>query len=298
MSTDATSTATHTTTLVDGLRFGEGPRWREGRFWFSDFYDHQIKSVDLDGELRIELTLDDQPSGLGWLPDGRLLVVAMQSRKLLVREHSGDLRDYADLSELTTFLCNDMVVDHAGGAYVGNFGFDLHAEMAARGADVIINHPTANLVRVDPEGRASVASADMHFPNGMVVTPDGATLIVAETLGSCLTAFDIGADSKLENRRIWAALDGIAADGICLDEQRRVWVANALESEVVCVEEGGAIAGRIKTSQTCFACMLGGEDGRTLFAVTAASSDHNTAAKTRSGKIEYCPVDVPHAGLP
>ena len=286
-----------TTTLIDGLYFGEGPRWRDGRLWFSDFYDHQVKSVDEQGELRVEVELDDQPSGLGWMPDGSLLVVAMKARKLM-RLESGQLVEHADLRDLTAHLCNDMVVDARGNAYVGNFGFDLDAEFKARGVDVILDHPTTNLVRVDAEGRVSVAAPDMHFPNGTVITPDGATLIIAESLGGCLTAFDIGAGGELSNRRIWAPLEGVAPDGICLDEAGHVWVANALGTEVICVAEGGAIVRKVETSQFCYACMLGGADGKTLFAVTAASSDHTEAAAARTGKIETCRVTAPRAGLP
>jgi sugar lactone lactonase YvrE len=286
-----------TSTLIEGLYFGEGPRWHDGRLWFSDFYDHQVKSVDPGGGARVELELDDQPSGLGWMPDGTLLVVAMKARKVM-RLENGALVEHADLWDLSEHLCNDMVVDAAGRAYVGNFGFDLDAEFAARGADVILNHPTTNLVRVDPDGSAHVAATDMHFPNGTVITPDGATLIVAESLGACLTAFDIGARGELSNRRIWAPLEGIAPDGICLDEAGHVWVANALGAEAVCVAEGGDIIRRVETSQFCYACMLGGEDGRTLFAVTAATSTHTAAAASRTGKIEICPVDSPGAGLP
>ena len=287
-----------TTTLVDGLYFGEGPRWHDGRLWFSDFYDHQVKSVGMDGDLRVELELDDQPSGLGWLPDGRMLVVAMKARKLIIVEPDGSMSDYADLRDLTAHLCNDMLVDAQGRAWVGNFGFDLDADLAERGMDVILDHPTTNLVRVDPDRSVHLASPDMHFPNGTVVTPDGATLIVAETLGSCLTAFDIGAGGELVNRRIWAPLDGVAPDGICLDEKRRVWVANAIAQEVICVAEGGAVVQRVETSQFCYACMLGGEDGRTLFAVTGSTSDHGEAQQARTGKIETVTVTTPHAGLP
>jgi len=286
-----------TETLLEGLYFGEGPRWHDGRLWFSDFYDHAVKSVGLDGEARIELQLDDQPSGLGWLPDGRLLLVSMKARKLL-RQDGDKLVEHADLRELTAHLCNDMVVDGTGRAWVGNFGFDLDAELEARGNAVIEDHPTTNLVRVDPDGSVHLAAADMHFPNGTVITPDGATLIVAETLGGCLTAFDISADGSLQNRRVWAPLEGVAADGICLDEAGRVWVANALGAEVLCVAEGGAIEQRIETSQFCYACMLGGDDGRTLFAVTAASSDHRRASEARTGRIETTRVDSARAGWP
>jgi sugar lactone lactonase YvrE len=231
------------------------------------------------------------------MPDGALLVVAMKARKVL-RYADGDLTEHADLRDLTEYLCNDMIVDSAGRAYVGNFGFDLEAEMAARGTDVIMDHPTANLVLVDTDGGVSVAASDMHFPNGAVITADGATLIIAETLGGCLTAFDIGSGGLLSNRRIWAPLEGVAPDGICLDQAGNVWVANALAAEVLCVAEGGAILQRVETSQFCYACMLGGEDGRTLFAVTASGSGRSTASQSRSGKIEICSVATPHGGLP
>jgi sugar lactone lactonase YvrE len=181
-----------TTILLEGLYFGEGPRWHEGRLWFSDFYAHAVKSVDEAGAVRIELELDDQPSGLGWLPDGRLLVVAMKARAIKRLDATG-LVLHADISHLTAHLCNDMVVDAQGTAWVGNFGFDLDAELRARGGDVLSDHPVTNLVRVDTDGSAHLAAADMHFPNGSVITPDGRTLIVAETLAGCLTAFTINA---------------------------------------------------------------------------------------------------------
>jgi len=286
-----------TTTLTDGLYFGEGPRWHEGRLWFSDFYDHAVKSVDSAGTVRTELALDDQPSGLGWLPDGSLLVVAMQARKLL-RLCDGVLEEYADLGHLTAHLCNDMVVDGKGRAWVGNFGFDLDAELKARGNEVLLDHPTTNLVRVDPDRSVHLAAPDIHFPNGAVVSADGKTLILAETLGGCLTAFDIADDGELSNRRIWAQLELVAPDGICLDANNRVWVANALASEVLCVAEGGEIVQRVTTSQFCYACMLGGADGKTLFAVTASSSDHVEASAARTGKIEWLEVAVAGAGWP
>jgi sugar lactone lactonase YvrE len=286
-----------TETLVDGLFFGEGPRWHEGRLWFGDFYDHAVKSVDLSGELRTELTLDDQPSGLGWLPDGRLLLVSMHQRKLR-RLEPGGLVDHADIADLTAHLCNDMVVDADGRAWVGNFGFDLDKEFRERGADVFNDHPTANLVRVDPDGSVHLAASGLHFPNGTVITADGKTLIIAETIASCLTAFTINEDASLSDRRIWAQLDGVAPDGICLDENQQVWVANALAPEVLLVAEGGEVIQRVETSQFCYACMLGGEDGKTLFAVTAAFSDAEQASASRTGKIECVQVNAAGAGWP
>ena len=288
---------TDTAILVDGLYFGEGPRWHEGRLWFSDFYAHAIKSIDEAGAMRIELELDDQPSGLGWLPDGRLLVVAMKERAVRRLDPDG-LVLHADISALTAHLCNDMVVDAQGSAWVGNFGFDLDADLKARGLEVLGDHPVANLVRVDADGTVHLAARDMHFPNGSVITADGKTLIVAETLAGCLTSFTINDDKSLADRRVWASLEGMGPDGICLNEDNQVWVANALAPEVVLVAEGGEIVQRVATSQPCYACMLGGEDAKTLFAVTAASSDAETVSATKTGKIETIRVTAARAGWP
>jgi len=284
--------------FAEGLYFGEGPRWHEGRLWFSDFYDRAVRSADPSGNLRTELELDDQPSGLGWLPDGRLLVVAMKSMKVLRQDPDG-LHEHADLTGLSRHLCNDMVVDRHGRAWVGNFGFDLDAAMREVGAEGLLqDHPTTNLVRVDPDGAVHLASKDMHFPNGSVITPNGKTLIVAESLGLCLTAFDIDEVGNLSNRRIWAPTGMRAPDGICLDENGNVWVANALANECLLFGPGGEVLQVVETSQPCFACMLGGDDGRTLFMLTAVSSDHGLAGAERTGKIETTAVSTGHAGYP
>lgn len=286
-----------TTTLATGLYFGEGPRWHQGRLWFSDFYAHAVKSIDEQGDLRTELELDDQPSGLGWLPDGRLLVVAMRERVVKRLDPAG-LVLHADISHLTAHLCNDMVVDGSGHAWVGNFGFDLDQQLQARGVAVLSDHPVTNLVRIDPDGSVHLAARDMHFPNGSVITPDGKTLIVAETLAGCLTAFTIAPDKALAQRRVWVSLPGVAPDGICLNASGEVWVANAIGPEVLLVAQGGEIVERIVTSQPCYACMLGGSDGKTLFAVTAASSEARHAGATRTGKIETVRVATARAGWP
>lgn len=286
-----------TTVLTEGLYFGEGPRWHDGRLWFSDFYAHAVMSVSETGALRTELELDDQPSGLGWLPDGRLLLVAMKERAVKRLEKSG-LVLHADIRELTAHLCNDMVVDADGTAWVGNFGFDLDTEIRARGIDVLSDHPVTNLVRVDANGSVHLACADMHFPNGSVITPDGKTLIVAETLANRLTAFTINTDKTLSARRVWAELPAVAPDGICLNASGQVWVANAIGAEVVLVAAGGDIVQRVVTSQPCYACMLGGSDGKTLFALTAAAADGGHAAERRSGKIETLRVASARAGWP
>ncbi|MFT3729618.1 MAG: SMP-30/gluconolactonase/LRE family protein [Terricaulis sp.] len=285
-----------TRVLCDGIYFGEGPRWHEGRLWFSDFYAHAVKSVSLAGDLRTEFEIDDQPSGLGWMPDGSMLIVSMTKRQVLRRTRDRKIALHADLNHIATFHCNDMVVDAQGRAYVGNFGFDLDKELRERGTQgVLADHVTAKLAYVQPDGTVSIAAADMHFPNGTVITPDGKTLIIGETFAACLTAFDIGANGALSNRRVWATIAPRVPDGIALDAEGAIWVANPTANECVRVKEGGEIAVIVDTGAPCYACMLGGDDGRTLFMLTAAGLD---AAKEATGKIVVAQVDAPRAGRP
>lgn len=282
--------------FIDGLRFGEGPRWHEGRLWYSDFYEGAVFSVSEDGERRQEITIpDDQPSGLGWMPDGTMLVVLMHQLALARVESPGSLARYATLGPWATSLANDMVVSADGRAYVGNFGFDLDGWIRS-GATAPFS--TTSLVRVDPDGSSHEAAGDMAFPNGSVIFPDGRTLVVAETLGGKLTAFDITGDGSLANRRVWAQLQECAPDGICLDAQGCIWVANALGHECIRVAEGGKIVDRVQTPQFCYACMLGGADGRTLFCVTAPSSVADEVRDRTEGRIVRARVDVPGDGLP
>ena len=289
---------TRATVLAGGLYFGEGPRWRGGRLWFSDFFDHAVKSMDASGAVRTELVIDDQPSGLGWLPDGRLLVVSMHRRQVLRVDPDG-VKVHADLASLATFHTNDMVVDGQGRAYVGNFGFDLDEALRTRGVEgVLADHPAAVLARVDPDGSVHAAAAGMHFPNGCVITPDGKTLIVAETLAMQLTAFDIAADGSLSNRRVWAKLGMRAPDGICLDASGHVWIANAIAPECVLFAPGGEVVATVATDQPCYACMLGGADRRTLYMLTAPSSVSAVASAARQGRILGAQVETPGAGLP
>ncbi|WP_293676593.1 SMP-30/gluconolactonase/LRE family protein [uncultured Phenylobacterium sp.] len=282
--------------LASGLSFGEGPRWHEGRLWFSDFYVHAVRSVSPAGDLRTEFTLDDQPSGLGWQPDGTMLIVSMKQRRLLRRAADGAIGVHADLSHIATFHCNDMVVDAQGGAYVGNFGFNLD-EAVAKG-DVAGNLVMAKLAYVSPDGQARVAADDIAFPNGTVITPDGKTLIIGESFGRVLTAFDVGPGGDLSNRRVWADLGSRAPDGICLDGEGAIWVANPMAPECVRVAEGGKVLEVIDTGQPCYACMLGGDDGKTLFMLTAANSNSEAAAASRTGKVLVAMVESPRAGLP
>jgi sugar lactone lactonase YvrE len=229
-----------------------------------------------------------------------LLVVSMTDRKVL-RLEPGGLFEHADLSPLATFHGNDMVVDAAGRAYVGNFGFDIDELLVTQGLPALFAEPgppTATLIRVDPDGSVHRAADEMRFPNGSVITPDGRTLIVAETVGHRLAAFDIAADGALSNRRVWADLGRRLPDGICLDAEGRVWVADPTSPECVLVAEGGEVVGVVEADQLCFACMLGGPEGRTLFVLTAATSIRDITVTQRASQVMVASVDVPHAGLP
>ena len=263
--------------LRDGLYFGEGPRWHDGRLWYSDFYDHTVHAIDLHGNDASILEVASQPSGLGWLPNGDLLVTSMLDRRLM-RWDGTNLTVHADLNGHFTWHANDLLVDTAGHAYIGNFGFDYEIFLEEHGVEGLFADPDSLgtvLCRVDPDGTVSVASPDMIFPNGMVITPDGRTMIVAETLALRLTAFDIEPDGSLSNRRVWADLSAemAAPDGICLDAEGAVWIATALSPRLLRVGEGGVILDEIPTTMNTYACMLGGPAGRHLFAMTAPSSD-------------------------
>jgi len=291
--TPASITTLETEILVDGLVFGECPRWHNGKLWFSDMHAHQVMTVDLDGKTEKIVEVPNQPAGLGWLPDGRLLVVSQTDKRLLRLDPDG-LTEVADLSGLASGTCNDMVVDALGRAYIGNFGLDTDLKVFKVGP--------AEIIMVTPEGDTRVVATDMIFPNGSVITPDGRTLIVAETANSDLIAFDIDSDGSLSGRRVWAKLESLESnvfpDGICLDAEGAVWLANAAGTEVIRVLEGGEVTHRVKTSNLAFACMLGGPDGRTLFICTAETFDPDEARAKASGRIETVKVDVPGAGLP
>ena len=267
------------TTIVAGRNFVEAPRWHDGRIWFSDMYDHTVSSALEDGsDLRLEATVPQRPGGLAWLPDGRLLVVSMQDRKLMRREQDGTVTVHADLSDHVTGDCNDLVVDRAGRAYVGDFGFDLHHGAPMR---------TAALHRVDLDGRITQVADDLWFPNGCLIT-DSDVLIVNETFGNRISAFDVTADGELINRRIWAQfgplptatqLDEamstltIAPDGMCADAAGALWIADLLSSRLLRVLEGGEVVDEISPGMMPFAAVVGGGDGKTLFIAVAPSMD-------------------------
>lgn len=291
-------------TLVTGMAYTECPRWHEDRLWFSDFYTHTIRSVREDGsDLRTEVEVPAQPSGLGWLPDGRLVYVSMKDRRVMRREHDGSLVVHAEVGDHVTGHPNDMVVDHLGRCWLGNFGFDLMG-----GADI----ETASLLRIDPDGRVTTVAEDLWFPNGMVITPEG-VLLVDETFGNRVTAFDVEADGSLTNRRAFAqfgplpssrniaeALGGgvVAPDGCGLDAEGALWIADALNGRAIRVREGGEIVDEVSPGTGVFACLLGGSDGRTLFLSCAPDFDEHARSAAREAEIRTVTVEVPHAGLP
>lgn len=278
----------HATTLVDGLAFPEGPRWHDGRLWFTDQHAHTINAVSPAGELTVIAETDDLPGGLGWLPDGTPLVVYMTERRIM-RLDAGRPTLHADLGELASFHCNDMLVDPAGRAYVGNFGFDLHGGAAQRPAELIL---------VEPDGRASILADDLVFPNGCVLFPDRARLLVAETFAHRIRAFDLDADGRLSGASTWAELDDATPDGICLDVDDALWIASPGTQSISRVQRGGKVLDRCDTLGTPYACMLGGGDRRTLYVCTAETDDPAEAAARRSGRIEQVRVSAPGTGLP
>ncbi len=277
-------------TILEGLAFPEGPRWHEGRLWFSDMHAHEVVAVDTEGQRETICEVHNRPSGLGWLPDGRLLIVSMVDRKLLRMEHDGTLSEHADLSAVAGGNCNDMVVDAQGRAYVGNFGFDMEGGDEPRPAALAV---------VTPDGSVQVVAEDLAFPNGTVITPDGGTLIIGETRARQLTAFDIAPDGSLSNRRVFADVSPSLPDGIALDEEGGVWVASPRTNEVLRALPDGSVGERISTGDRgAFACMLGGADRKTLFVLVSGSSDPVECARERTGAILATEVRAPGAGLP
>jgi sugar lactone lactonase YvrE len=293
-------------TLLDGGAFWEAPRWHAGHWWVSDFYTHAVTAVATDGSSETVLEVDGQPSGLGWLPDGSLLVASMRDQRILRRAPDGGVALHADLSSAATGNLNDMVVGPAGHAYVGCFGFDADAgEDPAPGA----------LWRVDLDGSVSPAADQLLFPNGGVITADGRTLIVAETAGARLTAFALGTDGELGDRRVWAQVappprlgtfaETVAAlrfgpDGCTLDAQDHVWAADIVGGRCARVARGGAVVDEVHAPDglTVIACMLGGEDGRTLLLCAAPDFLAHNRMRARDAVLLTTRVDVPHAGWP
>jgi sugar lactone lactonase YvrE len=279
--------------VVTDLHFAESPRWHDGRLWFSDIYGGVVQSVLPDGsDLRLEASVPQQPSGLGWLPDGRLLIVSMRDRLLLLRSPSGDLTVHADLSSHATAHLNDMVVDSAGRAYVGNFGFDLMGGGALA---------TASLHRVDPDGSITEVATDLWFPNGSVITDDN-VLLVNETCGNRITAFDLTPAGDLTNRRVWASFGPlpterdfldvvpqlvVAPDGSCLAPDGTLWIADGINPRLLRIGPEGTILDEIHPGTPVYACALA---GNTLFACAAPDFFEQPRKAAREGSIIALPV--------
>jgi sugar lactone lactonase YvrE len=274
-------------TVLDNLVFPECPRWHDGALYFSDMHDGVVWRLSREGASRV-LEVPAYPGGLGWLPDGALQVVSMLDRRVLRLTREGAIT-VADLSGLIADPANDMVMDREGRAYIGNFGFDLNGGESPQ---------ATMLLRVDAGGEVHVAAEDLLFPNGAVITPDGGTLIIAETFASRLTAFDVDADGALGNRRIFAPLGALMPDGICLDAEGCAWVACPGTHQIVRVREGGEIAGAIPLpGRESFACELGGTDGRDLYICTAQDYNPVQTKQQRAGRIERARVAAPGAGI-
>lgn len=278
--------------LATGLAFPECPRWHDGRLWCSDMHDGAVVTIDAaTGRVRAELDVPGHPAGLGWLSDGRLLVVSMRDRQVLRRETDGTLAIHADLAALCPGWCNDMVVDARGNAYVGNYGFDV------RGGAPRADTP---LAYVEPSGAARLVGEPLSFPNGAVVTPDRQTLIVGESLGERLTAFAIADDGSLQDRRLWAQLEsGARPDGACLDAEGALWVATYTTARVLRILEGGTVVDVVTVPGLLpFACALGGADGRTLFVCASPTWREAETVPARAGVVAALRVDVPSPMAP
>jgi sugar lactone lactonase YvrE len=281
--------------LIDkthGLRFTESPRWRDGRLWFLDIHDKRIKTADLGGQLETAVELPIIPNALGFRRDGSLLVGDAMQRQI----HRWDgkaLRLLADLSGIATFCLSDGIVDAQDRMYVGDIGYDFF-DPANKPVDTCV------IACVEPDGRARIVAKDLSFPNGIAITPDGRTLIIAETMGHRLTAFDIQADGALASRRVYAQLpEDVSPDGIALDAEGAVWLANPEgEFAALRVREGGEIVERVELDTQCYALMLGGPERRSLF--ICGSDSHNPAeiARSPSATLRVVQVSVPAAGSP
>ena len=279
----------HPQTLMTGISFGESPRWHAGRLWFSDWGTQEVVAVDPEGNSEVVVSVPSSPFCIDWVPDGRLLVVSGSEARLLRRESDGSLVDHVDLGVLSGHPWNDIVVDGRGNAYVGNIGFDFPEGEFAPGS----------LALVTPDGEARQVADGLAFPNGVAVTPDNSTLIVAESYGGRLTAFDIGDGGGLSNRRVWADLDGGVPDGICLDSEGAIWYADVPNERCVRVREGGEVLQTVELDRGCFACMLGGPDGKTLFMVARDwRGMEDNAEEEKTGQILTVPAPAAGSGRP
>jgi sugar lactone lactonase YvrE len=275
--------------LLEDLVFPESPRWHGGRLWLADWGAQQLIAADLDGNSEVVHHVASFPFSIDWLPDGRLLVISAADHRLLREGAEGSLAPGTDLSGLSERPWNEIVIDGRGHTYVNNIGFDFPAGEFAPGM----------IALVTPDGSARRVADGLAFPNGMAITPDNATLIVAESYASRLTAFDIADDGTLSNQRAWAEVPGDHPDGICLDAEAAVWYADVGNRHCVRVAQGGEVLQTIEFDRGCFACILGGPDSQTLFAVTNQWEGPTTTRKTTTaGQVLAVQAPAPAAGWP
>jgi sugar lactone lactonase YvrE len=276
--------------LLTDLVVGESARWHDGRLWFAHWGTGEIVAVDLDGVSEVVAQVPNAiPFSIDWLPDGPLVVICGSDARLLRLESDGQFVEHADVSQLSRGF-NEIVIDGRGNIFLDGGGFDLMAgEPFAPGIVALVR----------PDGSAQVVADGIAFGNGLAVTPDDQTLIVAESYGNCLTAFDIDANGELSNRRVWAALDNGVPDGICMDAEGAIWYADVPNQSCVRVREGGEVLAALPLGRGGFSCTLGGSDGRTLFALAAEwNGPANMFSGARTGQVLMTTVSVPHAGHP
>ena len=274
--------------VLADLAFPESPRWHDGRLWVSDWGANEVLTLDQEGRSEVVARVESFPMCIDLLPNGRLLIVSSGDRRLLRQEPHGSLVTHAELGSLGTHPWNDIVVDGRGNAYVNNIGFDFGEGEFAPGIVALVT----------PEGAARQVADGLAFPNGMAVTPDNATLIVAESYGQKLTAFDIAADGSLSNRRTWAEVDD-HPDGICLDADGAVWYGDVGNKRCVRVREGGEVLQVIDLDRGCFACVLGGPERRTLYmTVNEWGGSEGIGSGARMGKVVAADAPAPGVGWP
>jgi sugar lactone lactonase YvrE len=276
-----------TRVLMEGILLGESPRWHDGRLWFADWIAQKLYSLDESGKSQVEASIASLPFSIDWLPDGRMLVVNAAENTLQRREADGRFVTHADLSGLSAYGCNEIVADGRGNVYVNNINFRFMEEEFRPGFIALLR----------PDGTLRKVADGLAFPNGMAITPDNRTLIVAESFNGNLTAYDIAADGSLGNQRVWAKLEGQGGDGLCFDAEGAVWVAAG--PRCARIREGGEVLDEIQLDRMAFACMLGGADGKTLYIVQAEWTGEIAAAGSKpTGQVVAARVDVPHAGYP
>ncbi len=272
--------------LFDGVVFGESPRWRDGRLWFSDWGANQVIALGADHRHEVIATIPSFPMCIDFLPDGQLLVVDSAQRQLVRRTPDGSLVRHADLSTVTDKPWNEVVVDDLGNAFVNNIGFDFPGGEFTPGLIAVVT----------PQGSVRQVADDLAFPNGMALTPDCKTLIVAESYANRLTAYDIGPDGDLGNRRVWAQTPGDHPDGICLDTEGAVWYADVSNQHCVRVREGGEVLATVEFDRGAFACTLSRDDNPRLFVV--GQHYGGTESSEPTGRVVAYPAPAPGAGKP